>query len=223
MGELGELASAEQRTEASSIERTADTAHSVEDDQYILADAIIEEYIRARGGHIITDEDEDLDARAERALLLVWRLTGLLARDASVAWERDCQIRDLTEEVQRHRHQLRDSIPLADRASPPFKPRTALEAVYEMLLKVLESENKDLRRRLAEELSRNLELEWRCRDLREEVWRLNVQLRNSISLSDAERPPWRMKTALERALEDRIMELDGRIRNPLGRGRSNSM
>ncbi len=191
------------------------TAHFSNDDIDTQADNIIKEEIHAHGNHII-DEDQDLDSRAECLLLLVWRLMDLLNQDRSLAWEQSYRIRDLTEEVQRLKDALSDSIPLVDRANPPFKPRTALEVAYEW-------REKGLERHLAERLRENWELQYRCKDLQEHVWRLDMQLRDSVSLGDVERPPWKPKTALERALEKKILELDGRIRNPKGRGRSNTI
>lgn len=69
----------------------------------------------------------------------------------------------------------------------------------------------------------NWELRWRCRDLQEQVTRLAMQLRDSVSLGDVDRPPWKPKTALERSLEKKILELEEKIHNPKGRGRSSTI
>lgn len=194
---------------------TSHLSHDGDDDIDTQADNFIEEGIHAHGCRIV-DEGGDLDSRAERLILLVWCLMALLNQEMSTAWEENYRIRDLTEEVQRLRDALRDTVSYADRADPPLKPRTALEAMNERRVKVAEGHVSDL-------LSENWELNWRCRDLQERVRRLETQLRNSVSLSDAQRPPWKPKTALERALEKRILELERQIHNPKGRERSSTV
>ena len=72
-------------------------------------------------------------------------------------------------------------------------------------------------------LPENWELQWRCRDLREHVKWLEMQLRNDISPGDVNWTSLQPKTALERSLEKKILELEGKIHNPKGRGRSSSM
>ncbi|KLU86523.1 hypothetical protein MAPG_05535 [Magnaporthiopsis poae ATCC 64411] len=179
------------------------------------ADKIIKEELHSDDYRAINEELE-LDSRAERLLIHLWYLMALLKRDRSMMWEQDYRIRDLEEEVKRLKAALRDSIPLADRVDPPLKPRTALERFYERRVKVAE-------RRVADLLPENWELQWRCRDLQEQVKRLGMQLRDSVSFGDVDRPPWKPKTALERSLEKKILELEGKIHNPKGRGRSSTI
>ncbi|KAL8387010.1 hypothetical protein RB595_010225 [Gaeumannomyces hyphopodioides] len=162
------------------------------------------------------NEQLELDSRAERLLIHVWYLMTLLDHDRSLAWEQDYRIRDLAEEVQRLRDALRDSIPVTDRVNPPLKPRTALEVVYERRVKAAE-------RHVADLLPENWELHWRCRDLLEHVEWLEMQLRNDVSPGDVDWSSLEPKTALERSLKKKILELEGKIHNPKGRGRSSSM
>ncbi|RYP74369.1 hypothetical protein DL771_003036 [Monosporascus sp. 5C6A] len=185
---------------------------------------------------LLDEAEAEINAKSNHILLLLSRLLELLSQESSKAWEREYHCIDLTEAASRMRDQLRDSIPLGDRANPPRKPRSALEVVYEnsarardedlrylrQRIRNLEAELKTLEKRLVEEMSKNWELDYRWRDMREEVWRLKLQLRSSISLVDAGHPPWKPKTGLERALEKKIVELEGRARHPKGRTRSNT-
>lgn len=186
---------------------------------------------------LVRNENGAMQTLVDEIILLLSLLISLLGEATSEAWEREYECADLREQVSRMRNQLRDSIPLGDGLTPLRKPQSAWEIecenaaraqdakILDMRGKVrdLEAELAALLARLREEMAKNWELTYRCDDMREEVWRLNVQLRNSISMVDAERPPWIPKTALERALEGKIIDLENRIRHPKGRGRSNTM
>ncbi|KAL8354939.1 hypothetical protein RB601_000634 [Gaeumannomyces tritici] len=179
------------------------------------ADRIIRQELHPDAYHEI-DQELELDSRAERLLIHVWHLMVLLQHDRSLAWEQEYQIRDLAQEVQRLRSALRDSISVSDRVDPPLKPRTALEVVYEGRVKAAESHVADL-------LTKNWELKWRCRDLREHIKWLEMQLREDVSPGDVNWPSLEPKTALESSLEKKILELEEKMHNPKGRGRSSSV
>ncbi len=215
------------------------------------ADGIIKEYIFARTDRFPEDEDDGLADTGHHLVSLASMLLKLLAQGSSQAWERDLQFDDLTEEVARLKDQLRDSVALGDLANPPRRPMSALEVAYKKAaqarqddlsnmqkrngeleskldalraeLEALRAELGRLRDLLARERSENWMLKYRCMDMGEEVWRLNVWLRNSIALCDRDHPPRKPKTALERALEEKIAKLEARIRNPMGRSRSHSL
>jgi hypothetical protein len=216
---------------------SSETSLDEDEDIKAQADQIIKEYIPVRTGHFPEEEEDGIDAASDHIMSMVSRLIKLMGEVSSRAWEREYQFSDLSEEVGRLKDQLRDSVSLGDRANPPRRPMTALEVAYkkaaqarqddlrnlQQRIQDLEAELEAQRKRLLEEIGKNWMLGYRCRDMGEEVWRLNVWLRNSISFGDVEHPPWKPKTALERALEDKISDLEGRIRNPKGRSRSNTL
>jgi SMC interacting uncharacterized protein involved in chromosome segregation len=149
----------------------------------------------------LEEGDRDLDERADRIMGLLTKLEHAIEGLGAMVWEREEERSDMVEDILKLQQQLRDIM-----AEVGLKERVL----------VLEAS-------LRAERSKNWELEYQCRDLAEDVWRLEMQLRNSISTSDVEDPPWRPKTALERALESKVVDLEERIKNPKGRGRSRSM
>jgi len=132
-------------------------------------------------------------------------------------WSEDYNSRDLAEEVLRLKDQLRNSAPFSPGKAPPKTPATALEARLEEKVQKLESKVETLEKNYGDTLSQNWELRYRCEDLAESVWRLKEQLRDSVTLSDAQRqrPPHGSggaKTALERKLERDVWELQWELR-----------
>ncbi|KAK5652114.1 hypothetical protein OQA88_10756 [Cercophora sp. LCS_1] len=186
---------------------------------------------------LVWTETKLMQTLVDEIVVLLSLLLGLLGDAASEAWERQYECADLREEVSRMRSQLRDSIPLGDGAAQLHKPRSAWDVDCENAARAQDGKIADLRRkvrdleaelaalfaRLKGELAKNWQLTYRCDDMREEVWRLNMQMRNSVSVVDVDYPPWKPKSALERVLERKIVDLEDRIRHPKGRGRSNSM
>ncbi|KAH6849649.1 hypothetical protein B0I37DRAFT_443797 [Chaetomium sp. MPI-CAGE-AT-0009] len=165
------------------------------------------------------DADNDLDKQAEWIRVLIARLLELLNRDDAKNWERIYKIRDLTEEVQRLKRQLRDSLPIGDPDSPSEEAMSALEVAQDKIAEalrakilLLEAELRGLGGALQRERSKNWDLEYQCQDLREEVWRLTMHLSHSVTISDWEEAPLVPKTARERALEERIRGLEKRVR-----------
>ncbi|KAK3689562.1 hypothetical protein B0T22DRAFT_461784 [Podospora appendiculata] len=180
---------------------------------------------------------DDLEAQANEILGLLSKLLETADQDVSRNWNLEHELLDLLEGIGRLKKQLRESVTLSDWENPPWKSRTALEATYERRInelkdkvKSLEAEVRALRERLEtmqgrldREISKNWALGYDCRDLAGKIWRLEAQLRNSITLGDLEKPPRKPKTALERALERRVRELEGRVARPHGKPRSRTM
>ena len=171
-----------------------------------------------------------LRSGADRILKLMQELLDRLAANASDDWERLYECMDLRKDNGRLKERLDNSIPLDDWGKPPLKLRTALEADTEDLVPKLTQEVKDLHRRhrdMAERLqnatSKNWELDYKCRDLTGDVWRLKGQLRNSVMAEDSQMPSLKPKTALESALEKEIKRLKAGDRQMTGRSRSRSM
>ncbi|KAK0645818.1 hypothetical protein B0T16DRAFT_411993 [Cercophora newfieldiana] len=215
------------------------------------ADKIIRGYSFANTEIYPEDEDDGLAEASEHLASLASTLLKRLAQASSQAWERDLQFDDLSEEVARLKDQLRDSVALCDLANPPKRPMSALEVAFKKAaqarqddlknlqkgnkaleaelealrseLEALKAEILSLREALAKQRSANWMLKYQWMDMGEEVWRLNVWLRNSVALCDLANPPRKPKTALERALEEKIAKLEAQIRNPAGRSRSKSM
>jgi len=216
-----------------------------------LADETIKGYTFARTEIFPEDEDDGLTEAGAHLIALASALLKLLAEASSQAWERDLQFHDLREEIARLRDQLRESVALGDLANPPRRQMNALESAYKKAadtqknaLAILHKQNEELRselkatraaleaaraeaekarEELAKQRSSNWMLKYQCMDIGEEVWRLNVWLRNSTALCDLAHPPPKPKTALERALEEKIATLEARIRNPMGRPRSTTL
>ncbi|KAK3291345.1 uncharacterized protein B0H64DRAFT_46331 [Chaetomium fimeti] len=167
---------------------------------------------------------------ADRILKLMQELLDRLAANASDDWERLYECKDLRDENGRLKERLDNSIPLDDWGKPPFKLRTALEADKEDLVPKLTAEIKNLHKRhrdMAERLqnatSKNWELNYKCRDLTGDVWRLKGQLRSSVMTEDSQMPSLKPKTALENALEKEIRRLKEGDKQLAGRSRSRSM
>jgi len=153
-------------------------------------------------------------------MVLLSKLDQALVGLGSLAWELDYDRSDLVEDVQNLRQLLRETIAgKSDFHDPHSRPRLLEDAMNVSL----EERIADLELSLRMERSRNWELDYRCNDLAEEIGRLENQLRNTITVADSLRPPWQPRTAMERALEGRILDLQDQIRNPKGRGRSSSM
>lgn len=126
-------------------------------------------------------------------------------------WTEEYNSRDLAEEVLRLKDQLRNSAPFSP-GKPPKTPATALEARLEEKVEELEIKVERLEQKYGDAMSQNWGLRYRCKDLSESVWRLEEQLRDSVTLSDAQRPPHRAKTALERKLESELLGLQWELR-----------
>ncbi|KAK0708681.1 hypothetical protein B0H67DRAFT_544563 [Lasiosphaeris hirsuta] len=194
----------------------------------------------------LEDVISELDDQANRVVALVVKLIRLLSVDLrellkdeiSKQWECDYKCRDLGEQVAWLKKQLRESISLASLEHPtPTKVKSALETAQENRIKELEILFRDAKGRIMEletrireldgrlihVLSHNWELAYKCRDLSGDIWRYKGQLRVSIALGDLEAPPLKPKTALERALEKKIDELEESNRHPQRRTRSKSI
>jgi polyhydroxyalkanoate synthesis regulator phasin len=164
-------------------------------------------------------EDDDLDKQADYIKSLLKRLLESMNRDISKSWEQDYRIRDLREETQRLKAQLRDSLPIGDPDNPRRDVMNALELVQERTAEELranvfslKTELRTTTAALQKERSDNWELRYQCQDLREEVWRLRICLSHSVAVSDWEDSPPMPKTAGERALEEKVKALEKRIR-----------
>lgn len=164
--------------------------------------------------------DDDLDKHAEGMKILIARLVEVLNRDDAKSWEHVYQIRDLNEQVQQFKRQLRDILPIGDPDDfPQDGAMSALEVAQEQIAedlraksRELEAEVESLREELRAERSKGWELTYQCQDFREEVWRLKVQLSHSVAIGDWEEGLPVPKTARERALEDQVRGLEKRVR-----------
>lgn len=134
----------------------------------------------------------------------------------AIAWEQEYERRDLVEDMQSLQQLLRDNLALRKTEDLPWWLKSVLESETDEKIQRLEIT-------LRAQRSRNWELTYYCRDLEEDLRKLEMQLQNSIPAADIEHPPWRPRTAMEEALAARIKELEAKIRNPKGRGRSNSV
>jgi polyhydroxyalkanoate synthesis regulator phasin len=164
--------------------------------------------------------DNDLDKQAEWMKILIARLVEVLNRDDAKSWEQVYQIRDLTEQVQRFKRQLRDSLPIGDPDGTSQEAMSALEVAQEKMTEALrarslrlEAEVGSLREELRAERSKGWDLTYQCQDLREEVLRLKMHLSHSITIGDWEEGLPVPKTARERALEEQVGGLERRIRD----------
>jgi hypothetical protein len=169
------------------------------------------------GAFVQNAVDDDLDKQAEWIQVLIARLLELINRDGAKSWEQAYQIRDLAEEVHRLKRELSNSQPIGD-PDASREVLSALEVAQEKTAeqqraKMLELENelRLLRDALQREKSKNWDLTYQCRDLREEVWRLMMHLGHSITISDWEEGPLVPKTAGERVLEDKVRGLEKRV------------
>ncbi|KAK3934029.1 hypothetical protein QBC46DRAFT_90889 [Diplogelasinospora grovesii] len=187
----------------------------------------------------------ELDDQANRIVALIVKIIELLSvdirhllkDDISRMWECEYRCTDLTEQVWKLKKQLRESIPLEHWLNPPPQIRNALEAgqdrrieelrdrIVELETKIRELEAKfqPMSEKLIRVMSHNWELGYKCKDLSGDLWRLKGQLRTSIALGDLAAPPLKPKTALERALEKKIDELEGRGKHPRRKARSKSI
>lgn len=180
----------------------------------------------------------ELDERATRILQLIRRIIELLSVDVlvllkdeiSAKWESDYRCRDLSEQVTKLKKELREIRlgSVANMEAAHDDEIRALEArIGELEARIVELESEPRRvtdkERLTKALSKNWELGYQCRDLSGEVWRLKQQLRRRIALGDMESLPFKPKTGLERALQKRIDELEGRGKHPRRKARSRSI
>ena len=171
----------------------------------------------------------ELDERANRILQLIKRIIELLSVDIlvllkdeiSAKWESDYRCRDLSEQVTKLKKELREIRTAAQ--DEEIKASKVRMRELEARIEQLESRPQDRDQKLIDALSKNWELGYRCKDLSGDVWRLKQQLRRRIALGDVESLPFKPKTALERALEKRIDELEGRGRHPRRKARSRSV
>lgn len=173
------------------------------------------------------DEDDELNRQAEGVKILFARLREVLNRDDARNWEQVYQIRDLTEQVQRFKRQLRDSLPLGDPDNLSQDAMSALDVAQEKMIEALhakilqlEAELRNVTEALGKEKSKNWDLTYQRHDLQEEVWRLKMHLSHSMTISDWEEGSLMPQTALESALElkikgleRRVKELDDKVRN----------
>ncbi|KAH6636026.1 hypothetical protein F5144DRAFT_163306 [Chaetomium tenue] len=164
------------------------------------------------------DADDDLNRQAEGVKTLIAKLREVLNRDDAKNWEQVYQIRDLTEQVQRFKRQLRDSLPIGDPDNVSQDAMSALEVAQEKMAEALrakilqlEVELGNLTEALRKERSKSWDLTYQCQDLREEVWRLTMHLSHSMTISDWEEGPLVPKTARERALEEKVRGLEKRV------------
>ncbi|KAH6641228.1 hypothetical protein F5144DRAFT_618813 [Chaetomium tenue] len=171
-----------------------------------------------------------LQSGARRILKLVQELINRLAILASESWERLYECMDLRDENVRLRERLDNSITLEDWGKPLHTLRTALEADKEDLvpkltqtIKELHKRHWDMAERLYNAMSKNWELEYKCRDLAGEIWWLKEHLRNSVLAEDSQMPSLKPKTALEDALGKQIRRLKEGDRRVANRSRSRSM
>ena len=177
----------------------------------------------------------ELDERATRILQLIKRILELLSVDVLVflkdemaaKWETDYRCRDLGEQITKLKKGMREMHDsgveikaLKDRIGELEDRIGELEA----RIRELESQLRRVaEKKLVEALSKNWELGYRCKDLSGDVYRLKQQLRRRIALGDVESLPFKPKTGLERALQKRIDELEGRGKHPRRKARSRSV
>ncbi|KAK0703667.1 hypothetical protein B0T26DRAFT_757185 [Lasiosphaeria miniovina] len=165
------------------------------------------------------DVNGNLNAQARYVLDQVSALEGIISRSISKSWEQEYRCKDLADEISRLKRQLRDSVPLGSRDGSSEAPVTALEASLGERIIYLETRLARVVERLGDEISRNWELEYRCKDLNENVLRLKTELRDCVRQSDVASPRLNPRAALERSLEDRIM-LEGGVGQTRARSKS---
>ncbi|KAK0734067.1 hypothetical protein B0T26DRAFT_686936 [Lasiosphaeria miniovina] len=151
----------------------------------------------------------DLERRASKILCLLAKLELSIRDIASIAWEVEYERRDLIEDIYGLDQLLKEAVSLM---APPELSSQAVTAL-----------GKYFDEALIKEKSKNWELEYQCRDLEEDLWKLQLQLRSSVPVEDITHPRWKPRTAMEKNLEDRIVELEDRLKHPKGRARSNSV
>ncbi|RYP18166.1 hypothetical protein DL765_004092 [Monosporascus sp. GIB2] len=171
----------------------------------------------------------DLDEGAARIMILLQKLENTVDGIIALTWESDYDRRDLLEDIQSLQRILKDNAILSELGDPPAWPRTETEVELEdppprprtETEVELEWEIHKLETELRKRMSENWELKEQIKDLDEYIWNLEKHLRNDIPVGDIEHTPVRdlkRRTALEKALETKIMELEARIKNPKGRG-----
>ncbi|KAK4186015.1 hypothetical protein QBC35DRAFT_502443 [Podospora australis] len=159
---------------------------------------------------------DDLNERAGRILALLSKLEQAASAITSLAWEREWERNDLLEDVQSLRQIIRETVARSSHNALPSGAKGVIEAG-------IQEKMQDLETALKMEKSKSWELEEQCKDMGEDIGMLERQLRNSIAVGDVKSPPVLPRTALEKALQDRILELEDRMRNPMSRGRSRSI
>jgi hypothetical protein len=155
--------------------------------------------------------NRELEGQGARIVGLVDRLLELLVdTDATHSWACGYQCRDLGEEVTRLRVHLSQSVSLRDWASPPPRLETSLEAADKerISLDLLRARLREESEALERARSRNWELEYRCRDLSDEVGMLKAKLRKSVPMDNVAEHVTNPKTAMEKALEEKIEQLE---------------
>ena len=173
---------------------------------------------------------QTLQREHEKTRRLMTKLLQHIDEAGSELWEIEYQFKDVSEERDRLKTRLSQSITFEDWASPDARMRSALQTEEEAMILNLKKDihkmnvrHRDLAEQLGQTISENWELSYKCRDLAGEVWRLKVQLRNSVPAGDAEMPSLKPKTALEVSLEAEIRQLKESSRKEAGRGRSRSV
>lgn len=157
----------------------------------------------------------DLEHQAAKILSLLAKFE-LSCRDlVSIAWEREYEGRDLIEQIQGLDQLIQTTISL-------MGPALAAQE-HQLSSQSLSALGRYFDERVIREKSKNWELGYQWRDAEEDLLKLRLQLRSSVPVEDIAHPPWRPRTAMERSLEVRIVELEDRLRNPKGRGRSSSV
>jgi len=152
----------------------------------------------------------ELERRAAKILELLAKLEMPVQELVSLAWEGDYEQRDLLEHVNDLNHLIEATAALMKaRDSELPQAMVALRRYFE--------------ERIVVEKAKSWELSYQCRDLQEDLWKLQLQLRSSVPVEDITHPPLKPRSAMERALADRIVELEDKLRNPKGRARSCSI
>lgn len=167
-------------------------------------------------------EVEILEKLAEQIPPLFTELLRRLDNDNSKKWEQEYRVRDLSQKVDQLKRQLEDDLLMGggDIRSPKRGPQevSALEVAQDQFEKDLRDEVRRLEKSLKstiEELqntrSQSWDLRYRCQDLNEEVWRLNMHLSHSVAVSDWEDGMTVPKTARERVLEQTVAGLRRKV------------
>lgn len=167
--------------------------------------------------HNVTNHEPDLslgpelEHRAARILELLSKLEMSIRDIMALAWEREYERRDLLEHINDLNHLMKATVELMTPRDAELSPQdmAALGRYFDG--------------RILVEKAKNWELGYQCRDLQEDLWKLQLQLRSSVPVEDITFPPLKPRTAAERALADRIVELEDKLRNPKGRARSSSI
>lgn len=154
----------------------------------------------------------DLERRATRILELLAKLEASVQDLMSLTWEQEYERRDMLEHIDDLNHLIKATVAIMKPAGSEQLSTQSMAAL-----------GRYFDQRILIEKARNWELGYQCRDLQEDLWKLQLQLRSSIPVEDVTHPPLKPRTAMEKALTVRIVELEDKIRNPKGRGRSCSI